>query len=170
MAGQPANAVPWSKHPGSFQREMKPGRVKCESGSMTEPPLSHAEFGFPGPLRDSLVASILSGTKTTTTSLLVEYAVEGDPLPAAGRRQAVIDSAGQPVAIIETVQVDQVRLDQVPLSHVIDEGEGHVSVAQWRVDHEQYWHGEEMRSYLTDPAFTVRDETAVILERFQLIS
>lgn len=137
---------------------------------MTEPPLPHAEFGFPGPLRDSLVASILSGTKTTTTSLLVEYAVEGDPLPAVGRRQAVIDSAGQPVAIIETVQVDQARLDQVPLSHVIDEGEGHVTVTQWRADHERYWQGEEMRSYLTDPSFTVRDETAVILERFQLIS
>jgi hypothetical protein len=25
-----------------------------------------AEFGFPGPLRDQLVAAILAGTKTTT--------------------------------------------------------------------------------------------------------
>lgn len=81
---------------------------------MTDPSLPHAEFAFPGPLRDSLVASILSGTKTTTTSLLAEYAVDDDPLPVVGRRQAVIDSTGRPVVMIETVQVDQVRLDQVP--------------------------------------------------------
>jgi uncharacterized protein YhfF len=137
---------------------------------MTEASLPHAEFAFPGPLRDSLVASILSGTKTTTTSLLAEYAVDGEELPSAGRRQAVIDSMKQPVAIIETVQVDQVRLDQVSLAHIIDEGEGHTTVAQWRADHERYWHSEEMRSYLADPAFMVRDETVVILERFRLVS
>ncbi|MEI2277443.1 ASCH domain-containing protein [Paenarthrobacter ilicis] len=137
---------------------------------MTETSLPHAEFGFPGPLRDRLVASILSGTKTTTTSLLVEYSVEDDPLPEVGTRQAVIDSTGQPVAVIETVQVDQMPLDQVPLTHVIDEGEGHATVAHWRADHEQYWHGKEMRSYLEDPTFTVLDETVVILERFQLVS
>lgn len=137
---------------------------------MTDTSLPRAEFAFPGPLRDALIASILSGAKTTTTSLLVEYAVESEELPAAGRRQAVIDSMDQPVAVIETVQVDQVRLDQVPLAHVIDEGEGHTSVAQWRADHEQYWHNEEMRSYLADPGFTVRDNTVVILERFRLVS
>jgi uncharacterized protein YhfF len=137
---------------------------------MTETSLPHAEFAFPGPLRDSLVAFILSGTKTTTTSLLVEYAVENEDLPSVGRRQAVIESTGQPIAVIETVQVDHMRLDQVPLTHVIDEGEGHTTVAQWRADHEQYWQSEEMRSYLADPAFMVRDETVVVLERFRLVS
>jgi uncharacterized protein YhfF len=110
---------------------------------MTEASLPHAEFAFPGPLRDSLVASILSGVKTTTTSLLVEYAVDGEELPSAGRRQAVIDSMEQSVAIIETVQVDQVRLDQVSLTHIIDEGEGHTTVARWRADHQRHWHGED---------------------------
>jgi uncharacterized protein YhfF len=28
------------------------------------------EFGFPGPLRDALVAAVLDGTKTATTALL----------------------------------------------------------------------------------------------------
>ncbi|MBG6191680.1 uncharacterized protein YhfF [Arthrobacter sp. CAN_A212] len=137
---------------------------------MTETSLPHAEFAFPGPLRDSLIASILSGRKTTTTSLLVEYAVEGEELPAVGRRQSVIDSTERPIAVIETVQVDQAQLDQVTLTHVIDEGEGHATVAQWRADHERFWHSEEMRSYLGDPTFTVRNETVVILERFRLIS
>lgn len=30
--------------------------------------LPKAEFAFPGPLRDQLVAAILDGTKTSTTS------------------------------------------------------------------------------------------------------
>src|SRR5215831_12534657 len=53
-----------------------------------------AEFAFPGPLRDQLVAAILSGTKTTTSGLVADYEHEGDPLPWAGLRQAVTDSAG----------------------------------------------------------------------------
>ena len=40
-----------------------------------------AEFAFPGPLRDQLVAAILDGSKTTTTGLLVEYEREAEPLP-----------------------------------------------------------------------------------------
>ena len=137
--------------------------------SMTDPTLPHAEFAFPGPLRDSLVASILAGRKTTTTSLLVEYTVEDEELPAVGRRQAVLNSKGVAVAVIETVQVEQVRLDQVPLAHAIDEGEGHTSIAQWRTDHEQFWQSADLRSYLNDPTFTVTDETVVLLERFRLI-
>jgi len=44
------------------------------------------EFAFPGPLRDRLVAAIESGTKTSTSSLLREYDVGGDPcLPSETR-------------------------------------------------------------------------------------
>lgn len=137
---------------------------------MTDLPLPHAEFAFPGPLRDSLVAAILAGQKTTTTSLLAEYAVESEELPVVGRRQAVVNSAGEPVAVIETVQVEQVQLDQVSLTHAMEEGEGHKTVAQWRADHEQFWQSEDMRSYLQDPTFRVMDETVVVLERFRLVS
>ena len=43
-----------------------------------------AEFAFPGPLRDLLVAAILDGTKTTTTGLLVDFEQDGSPLPSPG--------------------------------------------------------------------------------------
>ena len=36
-----------------------------------------AEFGFPGPLRDALVAAILRGEKTSTTGLLEEHRRDG---------------------------------------------------------------------------------------------
>ncbi|WP_307784271.1 ASCH domain-containing protein [Salinibacterium sp. SWN248] len=134
-----------------------------------ESDLPRSEFGFPGPMRDTLVAAILAGEKTSTTSTLVEYGIENDPLPAAGERCAVVDSQDDPVAVIEIMAVEQRRLADVGWEHARDEGEGYSSVAQWRAGHERYWHGDDMRAYLGDPAFTVNDDTIVVLERFRVV-
>lgn len=127
------------------------------------------EFAFPGPLRDKLVAAVLDGTKTTTTGLLQDYEIEGEPLPVAGTRAAVIDSAGQRVAVIELTEVRVERLGDVDLDHARDEGEGHDSVAAWRAGHEEYWHGSDYRGWLGDPDFTVDDGTEAVLERFRVV-
>jgi uncharacterized protein YhfF len=132
--------------------------------------MPRAEFAFPGSLRDRLVAAILDGSKTSTTGLVVDYEHEGDPLPEAGDRSVVIDSDGRPVAVIEVTDVRVVPLGQVDLVHVVDEGEGHTGVAEWRAAHERFWHGEDMRAALEDPGFTVDDATPVVLERFRLVA
>lgn len=131
--------------------------------------LPAAEFGFPGPLRDRLVAAILSGAKTSTSSLLLEYERENEPLPQAGERRAVAGSDGRRVAAIEVTEVRLVRLADVDLRHVLDEGEGDESVAGWRARHERFWHSAEMRAALGDPGFTVNDDTVVVAERFRLV-
>lgn len=59
---------------------------------MPETDLPVSEYAFPGPLRDQLVGAILSGEKTSTTSLVVGYEREGEPLPAVGDRAIVIDN------------------------------------------------------------------------------
>ena len=133
-------------------------------------PLKPAEFAFPGPLRDRLVAAIIAGRKTTTTGLLAAYEHEGEPLPAAGERSSVVDSAGMPVAVIELTEVRVVALADVDLAHVRDEGEGHATVAEWRAAHKEFWHGDAMRAALGDPGFTVDDTTPVVLERFRVIA
>ncbi|MFC9324576.1 ASCH domain-containing protein [Kitasatospora sp. NPDC057015] len=127
-----------------------------------------AEFAFPGPLRDQLVAAILSGVKTSTSGLVAEYEREGKPLPEAGERAAVIDSAGRRVAVIEVTEVRVVRLADVDLPHALDEGEGFETVAQWRTGHEGFWHSPEMREEM-GADFTVDDETLVVAERFRLV-
>lgn len=76
-----------------------------------------AEFAFRGPLRDHLVAAIASGAKTTTTGLIADYEHEDESLPRPGDRQVVVDSAGQPVTVIETVAVRVLRLADVDLAH-----------------------------------------------------
>jgi uncharacterized protein YhfF len=131
--------------------------------------LPRAEFGFPGPLRDQLVAAILSGAKTSTSSLLVGYEREGEPLPQVGSMSAVVDSADRRVAVIELTSVRVVRLGDVDLQHALDEGEGDESVAQWRAGHESFWHSAEVRAELGDPEFTVNDDTLIVAQRFCLV-
>jgi uncharacterized protein YhfF len=128
-----------------------------------------AQFGFPGPLRDKLVAAILDGTKTSTTGLLQDYEIDDEPLPEVGDRSAVVDSAGRRVAVIEMTEVRVIRLGDVDLDHARDEGEGYDSVADWRAGHEGFWHGTDYRGWLGDPDFVVTDDTSAVLERFRLV-
>lgn len=131
--------------------------------------MKHAEFAFPGPLRDKLVAAILRGEKTSTTGLVAEYEKYGEELPAAGERELVIDSAGEGVAVLETTEVRVLPLSEVDLQHALDEGEGFTSVAEWRADHTAYWQSAEMRAAMEDPEFTVDDTTLVVATRFVIV-
>lgn len=131
--------------------------------------LPKAEFAFPGPLRDRLVELILAGTKTSTTCLLADYHVSGDPLPTVGARSVLVDSADQPVGLLETTGVRVVRLADVDLQHVLAEGEGDATVAGWRAVHERFWASAEMLESLGDPDFHVDDDTQVVLETFRCV-
>ena len=124
----------------------------------SRPQLRLCEFGYPGPLRDRLVAAVLAGVKTATSSLLDEWVREGEALPVAGERQLVVDSAERPVETIELVAVSTIRLGDADLALAVDEGEGFSSVAEWRAAHEEFWQG------------AVTDETPIVVERFRLVS
>ncbi|NUO55622.1 MAG: ASCH domain-containing protein [Hamadaea sp.] len=127
------------------------------------------QLGFPGPLRDLLVAAVLDGTKTSTSGLLQDYEIDGDPLPVVGAREAVVDSDEQPVAVIELTEVRVARIGDVDLDFARDEGEGYTSVAEWRAGHEDFWHGADYRGWLGDPEFTVDDDMMAVLVRFRVV-
>jgi uncharacterized protein YhfF len=74
------------------------------------------------------------------------------------------------VAVIETTEVRVIRASAVDQQFAIDEGEGFASVADWRAAHERFWHGEEMRAALGDPAVEVTDDTPIVAERFRLVA
>lgn len=132
---------------------------------MTHPPF---EFAVPGPIRDRLVASALAGTKTATTSLLVEYETDGDPLPAAGEVFTLVDSEERPVGLVTTSEVTVIRLGDADLQLAIDEGEGFQSVAEWRTAHEGFWN-EHVIPHLPDPAANqLTDDTLIVIERFSV--
>jgi uncharacterized protein YhfF len=70
--------------------------------------------------------------------------------------------------VIELTDVRVVKIGEIDLRHVLDDGDE--SVAEWRAAHEEYWHSTEMREVLGDPEFTVDDETAVLAQRFRLVT
>jgi uncharacterized protein YhfF len=116
------------------------------------------------------VAAILDGAKTTTTGLLDDYERDGEPLPRPGDREVVVDSAGEPVALIEIVAVRVIRVADIDLRHALGEGEGYASVADWRAGHEAFWHSADMREYVGDPAFTVNDDTLAVAIEFRVVA
>ncbi|MFJ7129923.1 ASCH domain-containing protein [Streptomyces sp. NPDC098101] len=126
-------------------------------------------LAFPGPLRDRLVAAVLSGEKTATTGLLLEYEAENEELPEVGERSAVIDSDGREVAVVEITEVQVLPLRDADLRLALGEGEGYRSVAEWRAGHEDFWHGEEMREALGDPGFVVDEDTMLVVEWFRVV-
>ena len=125
-------------------------------------------FAFPGPERDRLVEAILDGRKTATTSLMAEFLHDHEPLPSSGRRTILVNSDNQPVAVLRYASVSVIRLGVVAWQHVLNEGEGYKSLAEWREAHESFWTSENMRQALGDPNFTVDDQTLVVLETFHV--
>jgi uncharacterized protein YhfF len=129
------------------------------------------EFGFPGELRDRLVGAVLSGEKTATTGLLIEWELDNEPVPRSGERLLVIDSSQVPVAVIELNDVRVVRLAEVDIATARAEGEGFATVKEWRSDHEAFWNSyiDDLRSRLSDPSWRLVDDTPVVVERFRLV-
>jgi uncharacterized protein YhfF len=127
------------------------------------------EFGFPGPLRDRLVDAVLRGEKTATSALMVEWEEEAEPLPNVGEHQTVVDSEGHPVAVIELVAVDVIRLGDADLRLALEEGEGFRSVAEWRDDHERFWNDEVKPQLRGGAALLLDDDTQVVAQRFRLV-
>ena len=128
-----------------------------------------AEFGFPGPLRDRLVAAVLRGEKTSTTGLHEGYVRSGEALTEVGRRELVIDSSGTAVAVIETTSVEVRRFGDVDLAFAIDEGEGFETVEQWREAHIRFFESAELAAELGEPPVVVDEDTLVVCERFRLV-
>lgn len=136
---------------------------------MTDTPERICEFALPGTLRDRLIAAVLRGEKTATSSLLVEWEEEGQPLPAAGERQRIVDSDGQAIAVIELLAVNVLRLGDVDLRLALEEGEGFRSVEQWRESHERFWNQTRGEDSADASASALDDSTLVVAERFRLV-
>jgi uncharacterized protein YhfF len=126
-----------------------------------------ALFAKPGPLRDRLIASVLRGVKTASSSPLAEWGAIGESLPGVGDRLALIDSDEQTVGFIELTQVEVIRVADVELDLAKEEGEEFESVADWREAHERFWRDEVIPALPGQPELS--DETPLGIERFKLV-
>ncbi|WP_409484562.1 ASCH domain-containing protein [Arsenicicoccus dermatophilus] len=131
--------------------------------------LPRGEHAFPGPLRDQLVAAILDGRKTATSSLVEDYVREGEPLPQVGDLEVVLDSAGRVVCVTRNVAVVVRRLGDVVDEHAHREGEGHVDAAAWRRGHESFWTSPECVAERGDPPLVLADDTEIVCVTFEVL-
>jgi uncharacterized protein YhfF len=96
-------------------------------------------FGDSPRLADELAALIMAGTKTATCAALWEYQADGEPVPQPGQLGILQDGAGQPLAVVQTVEVEIKPYDEVDAAFAYEEGEGDRSLAYWRDAHRRFF-------------------------------
>ncbi len=114
------------------------------------------EYATAGPLRERLNGLTLAGVKTTTFDVV-------DPTEApsvAGSRWVMVGSDSARLAVLEVLEVTEMRLADVPWELANAEGESFTDVADWRAAHNRFW---------ASVGEVVTDETLVRCERFVLV-
>ena len=119
-------------------------------------------FGATPAHADGLLALVLNGVKTGTSSSLWDLESTGEPVPLEGELSIILDGAGVPRALIETTRIRIVAFQEVDAEHAHAEGEGDRTLEHWRAVHERYWrdHSADARGYAPD--------MPVVCERFRL--
>jgi uncharacterized protein YhfF len=81
----------------------------------------------------------------------------------------VIDSAGQPAAVIELTEVRVVPISTIDDEYARAEGRGYADAAEWRRAHEDFFRSDGVAQFL-GAVPVIDDDTLVVTERFRLIS
>jgi len=96
-------------------------------------------FGDSPDLAKELAGLVLSGAKTATASLYWEYEAEGEALPQVNGYSVITDFDGNPLGVIQTVEVRILPFDEVEAEFAADEGEGDLSLEFWRGAHWRFF-------------------------------
>jgi uncharacterized protein YhfF len=88
-------------------------------------------------MADQLLALVLTGVKTASCGALRDFPADNPGRPSVGRRDIVLDGAGQPAAVIETVEVTERRFEDVDEAFAREEGAR--TLAEWRMHHQAYF-------------------------------
>jgi len=115
-------------------------------------------------MADELGALIAAGTKTATCSALWEWEAEGESPPETGTVTIVVDGRGEPLCIVETVEVAVRNYNGVDADFAREEGEGDLSLEYWREAHRRFF----SRS-LPKIGMEFSEEMPLVCERFRLI-
>src|SRR5262245_1524279 len=96
-------------------------------------------------LADELAELIVRGPKRATASLLRDYTVGGNPMPCVGDHVLVVDGAGRPRCIWQTIEITVKPLIEVDDAFAWDEGEGDRTRADWLDMHRTYFRRQASR-------------------------
>ena len=91
-------------------------------------------FGNSERLADECADLVRQGVKTATSALLWEYEAKGKAPPQAGDLSIVTNWNGEPLCVIETIEVTIVPFRAVDEQFVADYGEGDRSMNWWQTN------------------------------------
>lgn len=137
-----------------------PGYLGVNAREALAPPAW--SFGAGPEDADALLDLVLAGTKTATSSALRDYEAGDEDVPGEGDLSIITDGAGRPRALIQTTSVRTVPFGEVDAAHAAAEGEGDLSLEQWRTVHRRFF--EQSGS-----GAPVTDDLPVILEEFTVL-
>jgi uncharacterized protein YhfF len=131
------------------QRKVKPTRV------------SSWQFGDDP---NYLAQLVIDGVKSATCSGLVFYEIENEPLPSVEDYSIILNSKDEPLAIIKTVKVEIMPMNEVSEEFAIAEGEGDRTYQYWKETHERFFAKE-----LSDLGLEYSEDMMLVCERFELV-
>ena len=114
-------------------------------------------FGDSPELADALLALVREGRKTATCWAAAQIGPS-----VAGERGIVLDGAGQPALLVETILCMAMRYCDVGADFAALEGEGDLSLDYWRAAHRRYF----TRAGVFADDMDLWCETFRVLERF----
>ena len=115
------------------------------------------------PLADELAQLIIDGRKTATCSAHLLYE-ENESLPKVDLYTILLSSKDEPLAIIKTVDVQLVPMNEVTEEFAKAEGEGDLSYHYWYDGHKKFF-TEELAEYGKE----FSEDMLLVCERFALV-
>ena len=124
-----------------------------------------AEGWGDGPeMADELGTLIAQGIKTGTCSALWEWEAEGNPIPEVGYITIALDGHGQPLCIVETIEISIHKYNEVDADFAHTEGEGDLSLNYWRDAHKNFF-----SRVLPKVGREFSEDMPLVCERFKVI-
>lgn len=115
-------------------------------------------FGDSAELADELATLVVQGIKTATCCSLSAFEEENTP-PSVGGYSIILSGEGQPVCVIRTLSLSLVRFSAVTEQQARKEGEGDLSLNDWRSGHQAFFEREG----------TYANDMELVFEEFQLV-
>lgn len=119
-------------------------------------------FAHTKELADELGSYVINGTKTATCSAKVLYDKHNEPLPKVGQYSIVLNGNEEPIAIIETIDISIVPMNEVSEEFAVAEGEG---------DYNDWWNGHVkfFSETLPQEGEQFREDMLLVCERFRRV-
>ncbi|MDA9470468.1 ASCH domain-containing protein [Enterococcus sp. 5H] len=123
-------------------------------------------FGNSPEMADELLAYVLNGEKTGTSSLhlLYDLELEQEKLPKVRQYSVILDGNNQAQAVIGTKVVDVLPYNNISEVHAYLEGEGDRTLAYWRSVHQPFFEQE-----LAEHQLSFSEEMLIVYELFKVV-